>query len=309
MKFLILGAGALGGYFGGKLLRGGADVDFLVRPKRAAQLAEHGLIVKLQDGREIRTAVKIVQANQLQRTYDAILMSCKAYDLDQAMTAIAPAVGDGTAIAPVLNGIKHIETLADRFGRNHVLGGLTAVNAALLPSGDIVQSPVKVEMTAFGELSGEISDRCKALQQAFAAGGMQAGISEAILGPMWAKFVGFTANATVTTLCRSRAGGIAAAPAGAAMVEAVMDECSAVAAAAGYPPPPNIREIVKGLFSQPGSVYGPSILIDMEDGRPTEAAHTVGDMVERGRYLGVKTPVLTAALCNLQIYEARKSGS
>jgi 2-dehydropantoate 2-reductase len=168
MRFLVLGAGALGGYFGGKLVQGGADVEFLVRPRRAWQLAEHGLAVKAQEG-EIRTPVKFLQGGEISHPYDVVLLCCKAYDLDQAMTAIAPAIGEGSAVVPVLNGVRHIETLAARFGKLHVLGGLTAVNAALLPNGDIVQSPVKIDITAVGELSGDLSDRCAAIQHAFAA--------------------------------------------------------------------------------------------------------------------------------------------
>ena len=303
MRFLVLGAGALGGYFGGKLAQGGADVTFLVRPKRAAQLAERGLVVKAHEG-EIRTPVSTLQAGQVTDAYDVVLLGCKAYDLDEAMAAVAPSVGEGSAILPLLNGIKHVATLTERFGQQHVLGGLTAVNAALTPNGDIVQSPVKIDMTAFGELSGELSDRCLAVQRAFAAGGMKASVSDAILAPMWAKFVGFGCIASVATLCRSAAGAIAAAPAAAAFVTAIIDECTRIATAEGYPPPASMIEVIRGLFSQPDSMYRPSILVDMVEGRKTEGEHTIGDLVDRARRHGVNAPILTAARCNLQVYEA-----
>jgi 2-dehydropantoate 2-reductase len=308
MRFLVLGAGALGGYFGGKLVQGGADVEFLVRPKRAAQLAERGLVVEAHEG-EIRTPVKTLRTGQLTHSYDVILLCCKAYDLDEAIAAVAPAVGAETAILPVLNGVKHVAMLADHFGRQHVLGGLTAVNATLAPTGDIVQSPLKIDMTALGELSGEVSDRCLAIQRAFAAGGMKASVSDAIMASMWLKFVGFCGIAAIATLCRSRAGAIAAAPASASFIAATIEECSRVAAAEGYPVPPTSADIVRGIFSQPGSTYGPSILVDMEAGRATEGEHTIGDLVERARRHGIGTPILTAARCNLQVYEAlRASG-
>ena len=139
MRFLGLGAGAIGGYFGGKLQKGGADVTFLVRPKRAAQFADRGLVLKAQDG-EIRGPAKSVLAGQIDGPYDVIVLCCKAYDLDDAMAAIAPAMGRDSAILPLLNGVKHIASLSDRFGSERVLGGLTAVNAILEPSGDVIQS-------------------------------------------------------------------------------------------------------------------------------------------------------------------------
>lgn len=306
MRFLVLGAGALGGYFGGKLVRGGADVEFLVRPKRAAQLAEHGLVVKAHEG-EIRAPVKTLQTGQLTHSYEVILLCCKAYDLDEAIAAVAPAVGTGSAILPVLNGVRHVAALTNHFGRQHVLGGLTAVNAALTPTGDIVQSPLKIDMTAFGELSGELSKRCLAIQQAFAAGGMNAGMSDAIMASMWAKFVGFCGIAAIATLCRSRVGAIASAPASASFIAATIEECSRIAAAEGYPAPAITVDIIRGIFSETDSTYGPSILVDMEGGRPTEGEHTIGDLVERARRHRISTPILVAALCNLQIYEALRA--
>src|SRR5258707_15878566 len=138
MRFLVLGAGALGGFFGAKLLRGGADVTFLVRPGRAAQLQRDGLIVKSQDW-EIRTPVRTIQQGQIDAPFDVILLSCKAYDLDSAMAAIAPAVGPQSAILPMLNGMRHIDVLKERFGADKVLGGLVAVNTVLFAAGPIPQ--------------------------------------------------------------------------------------------------------------------------------------------------------------------------
>jgi len=155
MRYLVLGAGALGGYFGGMLIKGGADVTFLVRPKRAAQLQREGLVVKTQDGGELRTPVKTVQQGQLDGPFDAILLSCKAYDLDGAMDAIAPAMTERTVIVPVLNGVRHIDRLTERFGRGRVLGGLTIINAALMPDGTIQQSQMRINITMIGELDGQ----------------------------------------------------------------------------------------------------------------------------------------------------------
>ena len=302
MRFLVLGAGAIGGYFGAKLAHGGSDVTFLVRPHRAAQLADHGLVLKSHEG-ETRTVAKTVQAGGITAPFDVVLLCCKAYDLPDAIAAIAPAIGPSSAILPFLNGIRHLDMLAERFGPSHVLGGLTAVNAALGPCGEVVQSPVKVDMTAFGETDGNSSDRCARIAQAFAAAGVKASLSATVLDAMWTKFAAFSAVAAVATLCRSRAGAIAAAAISGRLVDTALDETRRVAAAHGLAFPDGVADMVRGLFSQPASAYGPSILVDMEQGQPTEGEHTIGDMVAKADQHGVAVPVLAAALCNLQVYE------
>ena len=309
MRYLILGAGALGGYFGGMLIKGGADVTFLVRPARAAQLRRDGLIVKTQDGGELRTEVRTAQQGQLNDTYDVVLLSCKAYDLDGAMDAIAPAMGEQSVIVPVLNGVRHIDVLKERFGPERVLGGLTVINAALLPDGAIQQSQVRVNITAIGELDGRLSSRCTAIKTALEAGGIPVQIADNILVLMWEKFFAFSCSATIASLSRSRAGVIARAADGASFVSAVIDECTRVVTALGYPPLPAFNAAVQiaTLFAQPTSTYGPSMLIDMEDGRPTEGDHTIGDLAERAVQARISAPLLTAALCNLQAYEINRS--
>lgn len=306
MRFLVLGAGALGGFYGARLLQGGADVTFLVRPGRAAQLQRDGLIVKSQEG-DTRTPVKTVLQGQIETVFDVILLSCKAYDLESAMTAIAPAVGSQTAILPVLNGVRHIDVLKERFGADKVLGGTSLTNAVLMPDGTIQRTPVRIAINdALGELDGRSSARCEAIQAAYAAGGMTTDLRTDIVAAMWEKFVGFSCNAAIATLMRSRAGTIARSEAGASFVSAVIDEVTRIATAEGYPPPGQLAGIIKGLFSQPTSAYGPSMLVDMEAGRTTEGEHTIGDLVDRATKRGVAAPILTAARCNLQAYELNR---
>jgi 2-dehydropantoate 2-reductase len=307
MRFLILGAGALGGFFGGKLLKGGADVTFLVRPGRAAQLQRDGLIVKGQDGDIFRTPVKTVQQGQVDGAYDVVLLCCKAYDLNQAITAIAPAMGGQSVVLPLLNGMRHIDVLKDRFGAQRLLGGLTVVNAALMPDGAIQQSQLRINITQIGELDGSKSSRCEAIKAAFAAGGIAVDISDDIVAALWMKFFTFACIAAIASLTRSRAGSIAQSNAGAVFVSAVIDECTRIVTAEGYPPPADAPALVRGIFSQPDSTYLPSLLVDMEEGRTTEGEHTIGDLVRRAAQSGVSAPIFNAAACNLQAYEINRS--
>jgi len=263
MRYLVLGAGAIGGYFGGMLLKGGADVTFLVRPGRAGQLKRDGLIIKMQDGGELRTQIRTVQQGQLDGTYDVVLLTCKSYDLDDAMDAIAPAVGEQSVIVPVLNGVRHIDVLTAKFGPRRVLGGLTTINAALMLDGTIQQR--RININVIGELDGRASKRCATIKAALEAGGIAVQISDSILAMMWAKFFGFVISATIATLARSRAGAIARSASEPSFVSAVIEECTRVVTAAGYPPAPppapDTAGLMRGMFSQPDSTYGPSMLI------------------------------------------------
>ncbi len=290
------------------LVKGGADVTFLVRPARAAQLNRDGLVVKTQDGDELRTQVRTVQQGQIEATYDVVLLCCKAYDLNSALDAVAPAVGEQSVIVPLLNGVRHIDVLKERFGPERVLGGLTVINAALMPDGTIQQSQVRVNITAIGELDGRSSSRCTAIKAALEAGGIPAQVTDNVMVMMWEKFFGFTCSAAIASLSRSRAGVIARASDGASFVSAVIDECTRIVTALGHPPLPafNAASQISVLFSQTNSTYGPSILIDMEDGRPTEGEHTIGDLVERAAQAGINVPLLVAARCNLQAYEINR---
>jgi 2-dehydropantoate 2-reductase len=211
---------------------------------RAAQLKRDGLVIKTQDGGRTPHPG---QQGQLDGTYDVILLCCKAY-------AIAPAMNEQSVIAPVLNGVRHIDVLTERFGPGRVLGGLTVINAPLMPDGTIQQSQVRINLNIIGELDGRASARCTAIRSALDAGGIPTQISDNIRAMMWAKFFGFVCSATIATLTRSRAGAIAKSASGASFVSAVIEECARVVTAAGYPPAPppapDTAGLTRGLFSQ-----------------------------------------------------------
>ena len=234
-----------------------------------------------------------------------MLLTCKAYDLPSAMDALAPAVGDGTAILPLLNGVRHIDVLKERFGVKHVLGGMSVINAALLPDGAIQQSQVRINMNYHGELDGKVTPRCTRIAQDLRL--IDGKAVPDIGAQMWGKFFGYVCNATVTTLTRSRAGVIARSAAGADFVSSVIGEvASVVEAEVGSPVPPEVGNIIRGMFAQPDSTYGPSILVDMEEGRATEGEHTIGDLVERATRRSIPVPILSAARCNLQAYQINR---
>ena len=150
MRILIVGAGATGGYFGGRLLQHGRDVTFLVREKRAAQLAQHGLLIRSATGDADLPSPPTVLASALRAPYDLILLSCKAYGLEQAMADIASAVGPQTTILPLLNGMRQLDLLDARFGAQHVLGGQCVI-AATLDAQGVVRHLNQLHGLTFGD--------------------------------------------------------------------------------------------------------------------------------------------------------------
>ncbi|MBU6247350.1 MAG: 2-dehydropantoate 2-reductase [Xanthomonadaceae bacterium] len=309
MRMLVLGAGGTGGYFGGRLAQSGADVTFLVRETRAAQLARDGLVIRSPLG-DARIAVQYLTAPQLPaaaaRPFDVVLLSCKAYDLDSSVDAIAPAVGEGTAVWPILNGLKHYEALDERFGAHRVLGGLCFISATKNEDGEVLHLGRPASVT-FGEREGDPrSARCQALADAFAAAGVEFHYPEHIAGDQWIKFTFLTALAGATCLMRASIGDIVAAEGGRAFVEGLYDECLAVAEAAGQPIPAEARDKALGMLTQAGSRVTASMLRDLEGGQRTEGAHIVGDMLRRSRAAGQAAPRLELAWVHLQAHEARR---
>ncbi|HBK06814.1 MAG TPA: oxidoreductase, partial [Acetobacteraceae bacterium] len=169
MRILVVGAGAIGGYFGGRLLQAGRDVTFLVRPKRAAELARDGLVIKSPNGDVKLKNPPTVQADKLAEKFDVVLLSCKAFDLDDAIRSFAPAVGPKTAIIPLLNGMLHLDVLDRKFGHERVLGGLCAIAATLNEKREIVQL-APMQSLGFGERDGKLSDRVRTIAEVMASG-------------------------------------------------------------------------------------------------------------------------------------------
>lgn len=307
MRFLVLGAGGIGGYFGGRLAAAGAEVTFLVRPRRAAQIEADGLVVESPFG-NLRLRVAVVTAETVggprAGAFDAILLTAKAYDLDSAIAAIGPAVGEETAILPLLNGMSHLERLDAAFGGTRVLGGAAYI-AATLDSDGVVRHLNRAHALSFGERSGEKSRRVTAIAEAFAATPVTAKASPDILYDMWEKFVMLTTLAGMTCLLRGSVGEIVAAPEGEALMLELLAECEAVAAASGYPSRARFREECRSMLTKRGSNFSASMRRDLEKGARTEADAVLGDMRRRALGFGIEAPLLRVAACHLAVHERR----
>ncbi|WP_282609066.1 2-dehydropantoate 2-reductase [Pelagibius sp. Alg239-R121] len=304
MRILVLGAGGTGGYFGGRLAEGGADVTFLVRARRAEELGKEGLRIESPFG-NAELQVKSLRSDQIDAPYDLILLSCKAYHLEQALEDIAPAVGEGSLILPLLNGMAHIDRLVDRFGNDKVLGGLCHLAVTLTGDG-LVKHMSKLHRVTFGELDGTRSERCEAVAALLEPAGFDSKLSERIRVDLWKKWALLTTLAGMTCLMRSGMDAVVETKRGAGYTRAMLEECVAVADAEGFALGQKFLDDTYGFLTNKSAVQKSSMLRDMENGAEVEADHIVGDMVSRGDNNGIDTPMLDMAYCHLQAYVASR---
>jgi 2-dehydropantoate 2-reductase len=302
MRVLIVGAGAIGGYFGGRMLQAGRDITFLVRPRRASELAAAGLVIKSPNGDITLKSPPVVQADTIKDKFDAVLLSCKAYDLDDAIMSFAPAVGEKTAIIPLLNGMRHLDILDRNFGESHVLGGLCLTAATLNEKREVVQLG-PVQTLGFGERDGKMTDRVRAFADVVRGCNFDGAASETVLQDMWEKWVFLASNAASTSLMRAAVGIILAAPGGKDFLLGILDECRAVATAEGYPPRAPAMELATGMLTAVGSPLTASMFRDIKASQPIEADHVIGDLIARADVAKVSVPRLRTAYTHLKAYE------
>jgi 2-dehydropantoate 2-reductase len=305
MRILVVGAGAIGGYFGGRLLQAGQDVTFLVRPKRAAELASAGLVIRSPLGDVTIPNPPTVQADKLTETFDLVLLSCKAFDLDDAIASFAPAVGPTTAIIPMLNGMRHLDLLEAKFGAGAVLGGQCKIAATLNDRREVVQL-APMQSLSFGERKGGSSERIKAIAEIMATGNFGGTASDAIMQDMWEKWIFLATIAGATSAMRGAVGDIVGAPGGRDFILGVRDECSAVAAANGFAPRPAFLDGATAMLTAEGSKMTASMYRDILNNAPIEADQIIGDLIARADVAKAPVPRLRMIYTHLKTYEAQR---
>lgn len=305
MRMLVVGAGSTGGYFGARLVEAGRDVTFLVRPNRATQIAANGLRVVSPHG-DISLKPKLVIADALGETYDAVFLTVKGYQLDDAMADIAPAVGKDTMILPVLNGMQHMERLAERFTPHNVVGCALKVATVLEDDGRILQLGPLQDL-AYGELDGSETLRMKALDDFMAGANINSRRSSVIHREMWEKWILLAAAGAMTCLMRGPIGEIVACPGGSEFNLAVLEEVIAVVTAVGVPPSEAFTAASRQQVTTNGSPFATSMYRDVLRGRPVEVENILGDLTRRAIAAGISTPLLNAAAVHLRVYQSRLS--
>lgn len=309
MRILVIGAGATGGYFGGRLLEAGRDVTFLVRAKRAELLAKDGLVIKSPVGDVTIQKPPTVLAENLKQPFDIIILSCKAYDLDNAIASFAPAVGPNTAIIPFLNGMKHLDVLDAKFGIDRVMGGQCQIAATLGPQGEIVQLTPMHGMS-FGERGTPKGDRARRIEAQLQGAKFDARASDIIIQEMWEKWVFLATLAGSTSLMRATAGQITGSPGGADFIRELRAEIASIAEAAGHAPRPEFLERTGGMLFAPSSSITASMLRDIRGGARIEADQIIGDLIHRAEINkkgALNVPLLRIVYTHLKAYESQLS--
>jgi 2-dehydropantoate 2-reductase len=312
MSILVVGAGATGGYFGGRLAQAGRDVTFLVRERRAAVLRERGLRITGPSGTQVIeprlvTAVPASTGTDAgtgaSSAADVVLVTVKADGLDAVIPEIRAAVGPGTAIVPVLNGLRHLGMLTDAFGPARVLGGVAVVSTQLDENGDVQQLNDMASLT-IGAQDGERTPVVDRAGDLLSGAGFPVSVSDRIVAAMWQKWAFIASAGALNCLLRGSVGEIVAVDGGDETARAIIGETRAVAAAAGYPLADAAVEYMLGMLTAPGSPFTASLYRDLQRGRPVEVETILGDLIAEGRKAGQPTPLLDAATVALRVHNA-----
>jgi len=299
MRILIVGAGATGGYFGARLAQAGRDVTFLVRERRFRQLSENGLVLRTPQGVE-KLQPQLAQAGSLRGFYDLIILTVKSFALAQAIEDIAPAVGEQTLIMPILNGMRHFDTLRDRFG-DKVIGGLVKINATLGEQGEVVQM-TSLHQIYYGALDGRNDARLQRVDEALRAASVDTIFSDNIIGELWEKWLLLSTLGAVCCLARGDTQQALTAEGGEALLRGIFSEVLATITADGYQPRPAVTAKILELLSNPATPMTSSMYRDLSQGFDIEAEQVIGDLVTRAARNGVSVPLLNAVNVNLQVY-------
>jgi len=300
MRILMAGAGATGGYFGARLAQAGQDVTFLVRERRFQQLQMNGLVLQTPQGTE-KLEPQLIQARSLSDHYDLIIITVKSFALEQLMEDIAPAVGPDTLIMPILNGMRHIATLQQRFGDDKVIGGLCKINATLGESGEVIQM-TPLHQLYYGALDGNNDARLQRVDAALRTSQVDNRFSDNIMDELWEKWLLLSTLGAVCCLARGDTQQILTTRGGEALLQGIFSEILAVISAEGYQPRPAVTARIFELLNNPETPMTSSMYRDLTQGFDIEADQVIGDLLLRAKRKGLMTPLLNAVDVNLQVY-------
>ncbi|MBO8165088.1 MAG: 2-dehydropantoate 2-reductase [Brevibacillus sp.] len=305
MRVLVLGAGGVGGYFGGRLAEKGADVTFLVREKRRRQLAERGLAIYSVHG-DVKLEPKVITAGEAAEPFDLVILTMKAYHFAEGVESVAPYVGEQTIVLPLLNGFAHMEQLQQRFGAERVLGGMCFIETTLDEHGDVRQTSQTHEVK-YGEWDGSRSSRVEKLARLFEGANATFTLSDNIVGEMWNKYLFIVTLSGMTTLMNAPVGPIREAKYGLELTRQLFSEAAAVMRAAGAPLAEDVVERQMKLFEAQGYKMKSSMLRDMEKGLPVEVEHLQGYLLRLAEEKQMEVPLLRVVYNNLKVYELKRA--
>jgi len=305
MRILVVGAGGIGGYFGGRLLEKGEDVTFLVRENRKKQLEKQGLKIESTHG-DYHTSPNLLVAGEKSDAFDVVIITTKSYQLEGAIKDVKHYIKSDTMVLPLLNGIAHVDHLIEAFGEQSVIGGLCFIETTLNEEGTIVQTS-PIHDLVFGELDGQNSKRILELQAIFNDTKANFTLSENIQQDMWHKYSFITAMSGVTTLMQAAIGPIRDLESGNRTIDALLNEISLIMKKINAPIKDGLPAMQLTKMLEMGHSMKSSMLRDMEKSSPTEIEHLQGYLLQKAEQHQLSVPVLDAVYANVKIYEATLS--
>jgi 2-dehydropantoate 2-reductase len=301
MRAVVLGAGAVGAYYGGQLARAGHDVTCFARGENLAALRRRGLEIRSPEGTRLIPLDATDQVNELP-VADFAILAVKSYSLAAIAPATRHCAEQGAAIVPLLNGVETRERLIELgVPAGSVLGGLTRISVVKAGPG-IIEMSSGFQSVVVGEFDGTITPRVTAIAAAFREAGADARATDVIELELWRKFVFITAVAAGCGLARAPVGHLLAQPLGRRLLERAIRETIAVGRARGIPFADDEEDRYVGLIDKLSPAAKPSFLVDLEAGGPTELDVLSGAVSRYAGELGIETPIhdtATAALASL----------
>jgi 2-dehydropantoate 2-reductase len=301
MRILVLGAGGVGGYFGGRLVEKGEDVTFLVRANRKKQLEEKGMVIRSVHG-DISFQPKLITTNDPAKTFDLVLFSTKSYHLHDAIKDVKPFVGEKTVILPLLNGISHLTALKEAFGESKLIGGLCFIETTLNHDGEVVQTS-KAARLVYGEFLNKDSKRIQEIKKAFSGTKADFVLSDQIERDMWHKYMFITVMSGVTSLMRAPIGPIRESEGGRTIIRQLFEECANIMHAHKAPIHDNIVDEHMKSIDALGYDMKSSMQRDMEKVSFIEGDHLQGYLLELARENNISAQLLEVIYHNLKVYE------
>ena len=290
MRVAVVGAGGVGGYFGGKLAAAGIDTVFIARGATLAALRQRGLIVESIDGDFTVSSPQATDDPREAGKADAVLLSVKAWQLGEAAEQIRPMLGPDTAVVPLENGVEAPEQLAAALGPRHAVGGLCAIVSYAVAPGHI-RHAASEPLVMFGELDGRRSARLEALREAFERAGVKAEVPPDIRKSMWSKFLFITTISGIGAVTRQPVGVWRAIPETRALAERMASEVAALARARGIALADDAVARTMDRYDALASESTASLQRDVADGKPSELEAQIGAVVRMSAAAGLDAPV------------------
>jgi 2-dehydropantoate 2-reductase len=303
MRVVIVGAGAVGGYYGARLAHAGHDVTMIVRGANLEAIRTHGLRVR-SGGDELVAQVRAESDPSRVGPVDLVIIAVKTYSNQQALPLVPPLIGAGTSVLTLQNGVDSADELSAVVGQTPVLAGTTYIAATLVEPG-VVEHVGTVRRIVFGEAFGErmVTDRVSRIREALAGADIQAEAAADSRVPIWEKFIFLAPIAGLTAAARLPIGPVWAQPAFRQAFDQAMAEVEALARHAGVPVAADVRaQKLRYLDASPPTMRS-SMMVDITSGRPLELEALMGTVVRRGLAAGIPTPVMATLYGILKPFE------